>query len=123
MSTCYVVHLQLPAATEGLEDAHARNALHLSTRGRPCDAAKAARLESGALAEALLAASVLPLRQRYGDGAALEVQERHEPGQDSAERIASDSNRVREWLASQPPAAAPTPSKSPEPESEQPAAD
>ncbi len=123
MSTCYVVHLQLPAAPEGMEAAHASNALHLSTRGRPCTAAKAARLESGALAEALLSASLQPLRQRYGDGAALEVVQTQEAGQDGAERVASDSNRVREWLASQPPAAPPTQPAPPEPSPEPSAAD
>lgn len=102
MTRYFQVHLQTPAAPEHLIEAHAAGELFLNARGRPSDAARAARLESEDLARALLEASSEPLRSRYGDGVAMEVREAHGAGADDAQRIANDSNATRDWLVSQP---------------------
>lgn len=102
MSTYYLVHLHTPAAPEHLVEAHAEDGLFLNSRGRPCEAARAAMLESEELAQALIAACAAPLASRYGDGLKMDVRHASVDGADDAQRIANDSNDTRLWLASPP---------------------
>ena len=104
MSSYFLVQLTSPSAPEHLAEAHAAGELFLNARGRPCDAARAARLESEDLARALLEASAEPLRARYGDALSMQVLRASADGADDAQRIANDSNAARDWLVSQPPA-------------------
>ena len=102
MSTYFLVHLQLPTAPDHLAEAHASGTLFLNARGRACEAARAAKLESEELARALLTACAAPLASRYGDGVSMEVRRASVDGADDAQQIANDSNDTRLWLASQP---------------------
>lgn len=100
MSSYFTVHLRCPTAPEHLIEAHAEDTIFLNARGRPCEANRAAKLESAALAEAMLAACDAPLRERYGAELVMTVRAGDEAG-NHAERVASDSNAVRDWLAAQ----------------------
>ena len=102
MSEFFLVRVNSPTAPEHLVDAHAAGGVFLNARGRPCDAERAARFESGALAQAVLQASLAPLRARYGDELSLEVDSQTASGAEDAQRIANDSNAARDWLVSLP---------------------
>lgn len=102
MSSYYVVSIQAPVAPEHLVEAHASGPLFLNARGRPCEAVRAARLESEDLARALLDACAEPLRARYGEDLRMRIEAASGEGSDDAQRVANDSNATRDWLVSQP---------------------
>lgn len=102
MSTYFLVHLHIPTAPDHLAEAQGDGSVFLNARGRACEAARAAKLESEELARALLQACKEPLVSRYGDSIAMEVRRATVDGADDAQQIANDSNETRLWLASQP---------------------
>jgi len=101
MSIYFTVHLRTPEVPDGLVDAHAGDAVYLNARGRPCAEERAAWLESEELARALLQASRHPLIQRFGENLKLGIRQFSNPEEVIAERIARDSDTVRDFLATQ----------------------